>query len=129
MRKELIVGVGAALALAAFSATDASACGRRSAPCGGYAPPVAYPYAPGYGYVPPAPIYGYGPPPVAYPPAEAVDYHYARAAYGAYGFYGDGAYGHRGWRGCHHGYGPSYGYAPPVAYEGYRPAAVWWPAR
>jgi hypothetical protein len=125
MRKGFLVGVGAALTLAAFSATDASACGERRA-CGGYyAPPVAYSYsyapAPAYGYLPPGPAYGYAPPPVAYGPPVAGGY--------GYGFYGDAAYG--GYRGCNrgYGYGYGYGYAPPAAYESYQPAAVWAPFR
>lgn len=122
MRKGVLVGIGAALALATLSSTDALACGRRDSFCGGYAPPAAYQYAPpaGYGYGPPAPIYGYGygPPPAAYyaPPS--------------YGFYGDAAYGgYRGGRGCDRGYGYTYSYAPGAGYDGYRPAAVWVPVR
>src|SRR5262249_33689257 len=119
MRKGLVVGVGAALAVATLSSTDASACGRRDTYCGGYAPPAAYQYAPppGYGYVPPAPVsgYGYGSAPPAYyaPPS--------------YGFYGDAAYG--GYRGCDRGYGYTYSSAPSAGYYGYRPAAVWVPVR
>jgi hypothetical protein len=125
MRKRFLVGVGAALALAAFSATDASACGGRRA-CGSYYAPPAYSYAPAppsaYGYLPPGPAYGYAPPPAAYGPPVGVGYGYAPAGYG---FYGDAGYA--GYRGCDRGYG--YGYAPPVAYDGYRPAAVWVPVR
>jgi hypothetical protein len=122
MRKGFLVGVGAALTLAAFTATDASACGERRA-CGSYyAPPAAYSYyapAPAYGYLPPAPVYGYAPPPGAYGYGPPV------AGGHGYGFYGDAAYG--GHRGCDHGHG--YGYAPPVPYESYQPAAVWVPFR
>jgi hypothetical protein len=127
MRKGFLVGIGAALTLAACSATDASACGGRRT-CGSYyAPPVAYSYAPApppaYGYLPPGPAYGYAPPPSPY---AGAGYGYAPAGYG---FYGDAAYG--GYSGCNrgYGYGYGYGYAPPAAYERYQPAAVWVPVR
>jgi hypothetical protein len=119
MRKGFLVGVGAVLALAGVSATDASACGGRRA-CGSYyAPPVAYSYAPAppaaYGYLP-GPAYGYAPP-AAYGPPVAGGYGYVPAGDG---FYGDAGYGgYRGWRGCDRGYGYGYGYryAPPVGYD------------
>src|SRR5262245_48090313 len=117
-----LVGVGGALALLAVSATDASACSRRSRVCGAYAP------APVYQYAPPPPAY-YAPPPTYYgPPSVAAGYGYAPSAYGyapAAGYYG-----YR--RNCDRGYGAGYGYAPPVAYDDdddYRPAAVWVPVR
>jgi hypothetical protein len=101
MRKGILVGLGAVLALAATGATEASACSRRVATCGGYgyAPPVAYQFAP------PAPIYGYGygPPPAAY---------YAPPVYGRADYYGPVAapYGYRARRGCNRGYGYGNGY-------------------
>jgi hypothetical protein len=145
MRKGILVGLGAVAVwvLAVAGATDASACSRRIAPCGGYgyAPPVAYQYAP------PAPVYGYGPPPAYYAPPVygRVDYYgpvtapygyrprrYCNRGYGyGNGYYENGYYGNgNGYYGNGNGYyGNGYGYAPPVAYEGYRPAGVWVPVR
>jgi hypothetical protein len=130
MRKGFLVGAGALLALAAVTATDASACSRRSRACDSYyAPAPVYQYAPppAYGYAPPAPVYGYAPPPGAYgPPPVSAGYGYAPPGYGD-----------RRWRDCDRGYGDrgygfrgdGYGYGPAAAYDGYRPAAVWVPVR
>lgn len=121
MRKGFLVGFGAALAAGAVGAADASACARRERVCGYDAPPVAYQYAA------PPPAYGYAPPPVAYyapPPAPVYGYPRGPDYYGAY--YGPAApYGYPAARGCDR----DYGVAPPVAYEGYRPAGVWLPLR
>jgi hypothetical protein len=148
MRTGVLVGVGAALALVVVSATDASACSRRSRVCGAYAPAPVYQHAPppaayyappnvpvGYGYVPPAYVYGTGG--YGYRNCDcdygrgygygAVGYGYGRG-YGyaapAYGYGAVPGYGY-GYRNCDRGYG----YAPPVAYDNYRPAAVWAPFR
>jgi hypothetical protein len=82
---------------------------------------VAFQYGPppGYGYLPPAPVYGWGPPPGAYYAPQPRGY------YGAsYGFYGDNGYGYRPGRRCVRGYG----YGPPGAF-GYRPSGFWVPGR
>jgi hypothetical protein len=147
MRKGILVGLGAVLALAAAGATDASACSRRVASCGAYAPPVVYQYAPPPGYVYGPPVYGradyYGPvaAPYGYRPRRGCDRGYGYGnGYGYYGngngYYGNGYYGNgngyygNGYYGNGNGYyGNGYGYAPPVAYDGYRPAGVWVPVR
>jgi hypothetical protein len=116
MRTGVLIGAAAAatLAVAAASATDAGACGRRSAGCGSYGPPVVYQYAP------PPPAYSYAPPvPYGYVPAAPV-YSWAPPR-------NVPAYGYRGWRNCNRGYGYGYGYAPPAAYDDDDdiPAAAW----
>ena len=143
MRTGLLIGVGTALALVVVSATDATACSRRGRVCGAYAP------APVHQYAPPPPVY-YAPPPAYYaPPSAAVGYGYGPSGYGygtvagyggrncdcdysrgygrGYGYapsaYGYGPVAGYGARNCDRGYG----YAPPVAYDDYRPAAVWVP--
>jgi hypothetical protein len=153
MRKGTLVGLGAVSgalwALAVAGATDASACSRRVATCGGYgyAPPVVYQYAPPPAYVYGPPVYGradyYG------PVAAPYGYRARRGCRGGYGYgygngyYGNGYYGNgngyygnayygngNGYYGNgYYGYGNGYGYAPPVAYDGYRPAGVWAPVR
>jgi len=112
MNKRLLaglgIGMGAALAVSLVSASDASACGRRwSRGCASYyAPPVAYGYGSSYGYVPPAPVYGWAPPPSAYsyytaPYAAPVrGYGYRAESYYAYGR----GHGYRGSH-CRRGYG------------------------
>jgi hypothetical protein len=144
MRKGVLVGMGAVLALTAIGAEDASACSRRSGGCGAYyAPPVDYRYAPqAYGYG-----YGFGPPPVAvygWPEARygyAPGYGYSSYGYSSYGYrrgphyYGEsyygpaaGGWGDRSYRHCDH---DGYGYAPPASYDpydGYRRAG-WWTVR
>src|SRR5512145_2533027 len=100
MRKEIVIGLGAALATFAVSATEADASCRRACRCG---PP------PAYGYIPPATVYGYAPPPAYYGNgSSAVGYYYPPTAYGPRQPYANGP--------SYYGLPPpAYGYPPPRA--------------
>jgi hypothetical protein len=136
MRKEIVIGLGAALATFAVGATEASAgCKWERRPCRSYRPPPVYNYAPpppAYGYGPTVQIFAYAPPahhspPAAYYPSAPYAYGPSPYSYGASyyrppAYYGNGYDEYNGYYGNGH---RAYGYAPRPHYDSYRPVGVW----
>jgi len=142
MRKEIVIGLGAALATFAVGATEASAgCRWERRACRAYRPPPVYNYVPPpaahrygptvqiFAYVPPAAAhyppapYAYGPSPYSYGASYYRPRAYYENGYNGYdGYYGNGYNGYNGYYG--NGY-RAYGYAPPAHYDSYRPVGVW----